>query len=86
MATSKRSKRSAAPVPKRLTALEQRVAVLEKELAVLKPKPKEPPAPPKRTGPRCPGCSLPVDGVVHGTCPWCGFVFNTVPMARRRKL
>lgn len=83
MATSKRTKRSASA---RLAALEQRVADLEREVTALKPPPKEPPKPPKRTGPRCPGCSLPVDSMARGTCPWCGFVFDTMPRARRRKL
>ena len=86
MRTSKRPKQTArAPLPDRLAALEERVSALEKELAALRPPPKEPPRPPKRTGPRCPGCSLPVTTVARGTCPWCGFVFEAVCAAKRRR-
>jgi len=81
MPSAKQPKRNSKTPAGRLAALEDRVAALEKELAALRPAPKEPPAPAKRPGPRCPGCSLPVTAVARGKCPWCGFVFDAVRKA-----
>jgi hypothetical protein len=61
------------------------VARLETELEALRPKPREvKPAVVVPRGPRCPGCSLPVEPGAKGTCPWCGFVFETAKARRRR--
>jgi len=83
----RRSTRSAghALLPERLAVLEERVTRLERDLSALAPRRRSEPvkvAPPR--GPRCPGCSLPVEAHARGTCPWCGFVFETVPAVRRR--
>jgi hypothetical protein len=81
----RRSTRSAGHgLPERLAVLEERVTRLERDLSAFAPRRREPAkvAPPR--GPRCPGCSLPVEAGARGTCPWCGFVFDTVPAARRR--
>lgn len=85
MPSSKRPRRTPrASAQARLSALEERVAALEKELVALRPPPKQPPPPPKRSGPRCPGCSLPVEPNAKGNCPWCGFVFAAARKADRR--
>lgn len=80
MKSPKRAKRTT-PAG-RLAALEARVAVLEKGLAQLRPPPPEEPEPAPKQGPRCPGCSLPIESE-RGTCPWCGFVFGAVAGFKR---
>ena len=81
---SKRASRIA--LPGRVAALESKVAQLERELEALKPRPRaaKPVAAPVPRGPRCPGCSLPVEPGAKGTCPWCGFVFDAAGAPRRR--
>lgn len=84
MAVGKRSKPRTLGV--RVAELEARLAVLERELAALRPAPKKTSAPePERSGIRCPGCSLPVQSIARGTCPWCGFVFDAVRAPKRRR-
>jgi len=79
----KRSKKDAA-VPARLLALEARVALLERKLAEPAAAPSAS-ARPRRTGPHCPGCRLPVRSAARGRCPWCGFVFEAVAELRRER-
>ena len=84
MAVGKRSKPKT--LGARVAELEVRLACLERELAALRPAPKRVlPPEPKRPGIRCPGCSLPVQSIARGTCPWCGFVFDAVRAPKRRR-
>lgn len=64
----------------RIRALEEKVEVLERHLALgTKPEPPRPPPVPKSPeGPRCPGCRLRVETCQKGRCPWCGFHFDAV--------